>query len=235
MRTKTIAARIKAVGDATDDTDLGLGQFTAYASIFGNVDAYGEIVEKGAFANTLDDWKGKDAPIPLYWAHQMSASPTMNLGHILTAEEDDTGLLVSAQLDIEANPEAKYVYELLKSKRVNQMSFAYDVLGYSESADNDYITLTELKLHEVSVVPVGANQETEVLDVKALVEAEVSRVTGKAGRSLSAKNESAIRSAITALEDVLLTLKTVDSDSDQDDGKAIAPAFLAIEALTGRK
>lgn len=241
MRTKTITALIKAAAgdDETDseDSGLGAGQFTAYASVFGNVDSYGEVVEKGAFANTLADWKGKGAPIPLYWAHQMD-NPRMNIGHVQPddAVEDDIGLLVRGQFDVTGNPDAAYAYELVKSKRVNQMSFAYDVLGAEDH--DDYIALTELKLHEVSVVPVGANQETSILDVKGLVAQEISRhLTDlrptKSGRVLSAKNESAIRTAIKALEDVLANLG--QDGSAGDDGKSIVPAsFTAIAALTGR-
>ena len=40
------ALQIKAAGP---DDGLKEGQFRAYASVFGNVDSYGDIVEKGAF------------------------------------------------------------------------------------------------------------------------------------------------------------------------------------------
>jgi hypothetical protein len=54
------------------------------------------------------------------------------------------------------------------------MSFAYDVLeggeAQREKADGEKETVYELrklKLYEVSVVPIGANQETSILAVKA--------------------------------------------------------------------
>lgn len=244
MPTKTVTVKVKTAGesgDSTSEATLTEGQFTAYASIFGNVDAYGEVVDKGAFANTLDEWAAKDAPIPVYWAHQMS-NPAMNLGSVLEAKEDDKGLLVKAQLDIAGNPTASYVYELLKAKRVDQMSFAFDVLGAKAGEDpqdneSDAVHLTELKLHEVSVVPIGANQETEVLDVKQLSSLEIRGAGGvgrgddpstlaptvKAGRVLSAKNENKIKSAISALQEVLADLS---SDSG-DDGKSVAPAQIS--------
>lgn len=233
MPTKTITVAIKADGEGEGSAGgTGAGQFTAYASVFGNVDSYGEVVDPGAFTNTLADWGAKDGPIPLYWSHQVSASPLMNLGHVAQAEEDDTGLLVTGQLDL-ANPEAKYVHSLIKSKRVNQMSFAYDVLDHEE-ADDGTIHLKELKLHEVSIVPIGANQETEILDVKnglvqtiertyrpSVLEVPIRAVVTevKAGRTLSAKNEGKIRDAITALQSVLADL----GEPNEDAGKSSAP------------
>lgn len=168
MKTKSIAATLKAAGE---EDGLGLGQFTAYASVFGNVDSYGDIVHKGAFSNTLSEWTDSGAPIPVYWAHQMGTDPLLNLGHVLSATEDEKGLLVTAQLDIANNEKAAYTFQLLKGRRVQQMSFAYDVIEGTErkSDEGDSVggfDLTNLKLHEVSVVPVGANQETEVIDVK---------------------------------------------------------------------
>lgn len=227
MPTKTITVMIKAAGEDGEPSAGGgqEGQFTAYASVFGNVDSYGEVVDKGAFTNTLADWGAKDGPIPLYWSHQVSASPLMNLGHVAQAEEDDTGLLVTGQLDL-LNPEAKYVHSLIKSKRVNQMSFAYDVVDH-EIADDDTVHLKELKLHEVSIVPIGANQDTSILDVKGLlgtvtvpIRAVVEGV--KAGRTLSAKNEGKIRDAISALQAVLADL----GEPNEDAGKSSAPPSL---------
>ena len=39
------------------------GFFSGYASVFGNEDSYGDIVIKGAFAETIADWqaRGKNA------------------------------------------------------------------------------------------------------------------------------------------------------------------------------
>lgn len=235
MPTKTITVAIKADGEA-EAGGAPVGQFTAYASVFGNVDSYGEVVDPGAFTNTLEDWKSKDGPIPLYWSHQVSASPLMNLGHVVEAEQDDTGLLVTGQLDLE-NPEAKYAYSLIKSKRVNQMSFAYDVLDHEEA--DDAVHLKELKLHEVSIVPIGANQETEILDVKGkptVLEVPIRAVVtaGKAGRTLSAKNETKIRDAMSTIAGGLAALQEVLDAALPEESSApkTFPHLDSVKALT---
>jgi HK97 family phage prohead protease len=198
---------------------LGEGQFVAYASVFGNVDSYGDIVTKGAFANDLARWEKSGNPIPLLFGHNMT-DPDYNIGSVLKAEEDNIGLKVTAQLDLE-NPKAKQVYRMLKGRRINQMSFAYDVVdGSTENIDGaDVYEIRDMKLYEVSVVTVGANQETEILSVKQMpTVADRLLADYKAGRVLSAKNERELRSAHEALGRVLSVL-----DGTPDEQKASEP------------
>lgn len=219
MKIKDMPVKVKA----GPDDGLGEGVFSAYASVFGNVDSYGDRVVKGAFEKDLAQWGESGNPIPLLFGHNMS-DPDFNIGHVVQAVEDDHGLLVEAQLDLE-NPKALQVYRMLKGRRVNQMSFAYDVLDaveVEEKADEDsdesrdVIELRELKLYEVSVVTIGANQETEVLAVKHNLDALTSGI--KAGRTLSAKNETALRDARDAIDSVLSSLDDDTAKSDQPVG-----------------
>lgn len=200
---------------AGPDDSLGEGVFQAYASVFDNVDSYGDIVRKGAFARNLKEWEEKSAALPLLWGHDMY-DPFSNLGDVKEAREDDHGLWIEAQLDLE-NPKAMQVYRMLKGRRVDQMSFAYDTIGSKSATLNgrDVRELLDLDVYEVSVVPLGANAETEVLLVKAA--AAMRRVDEvKAGRVLSAKNESALRAAYDSIGAVLDAL-------EPDDPKASEP------------
>lgn len=209
MKTKTVgvahaAFSIKAAGQ---DDGLGEGVFTGYASVFGNVDSYGDIVQPGAFKDSLEAWRAKGDPIPLLWGHDMY-DPFSNLGHIDPNEavEDDKGLLVRGQLDL-SNPKAAQVFKMLKGRRVTDMSFAYHVLEESKKADGNH--LLKLDLLEASVVPVGANPETDILAVKAAL----ADVGLKAGRVLSTANETTLREAtdkvmegVRAIESVLASV-----------------------------
>lgn len=157
---------------AGPDDGLEEGEFTAYASVFGNKDSYGDVVVKGAFLESLAEWKGSGFPIPLLFGHNM-ADPDFNIG-TASAEEDEFGLLTRGKLALD-EPKAAQVYRLLKGRRINQMSFAYDILdgGWakrtkSDGTEEEFYELRRLKLHEISVVPIGANQETSILSVKAL-------------------------------------------------------------------
>jgi HK97 family phage prohead protease len=215
MLTKNATIQLKA----GPDDGLAEGQFTAYASVFGNVDSYGDVVMPGAFANDIARWEKSGNLIPLLFGHNMS-DPDYNIGSVVKAEEDSVGLKVTAQLDLE-NPKAKQVYRLIKGRRIDQMSFAYDVIvgAHAERFGEDVYELRDLKLYEVSVVTVGANQETEILAVKQAADlADRMSASIKAGRVLSAKNESEIRGAHEALTRVLSVL-----DSTNDEQKASEP------------
>lgn len=217
-------AGVKSVTVKFKTDGLAEGEFVGYASVFGNKDSYGDVVQKGAFANTLAEWERKGIPIPLLWGHN-TADPDFNLGEIVTAEEDDHGLKVHGRLDMES-PKSAQTYRLLKAGRVNQMSFAYSIVdgAYVEPISDDgttswrdaYYELRELELYEVSIVPIGANQETEILAVKSVV----GSLASKAGRTLSAKNEDAIRGAVAQLEEATTALKGVlpsDDSGDEDE------------------
>ena len=162
MKTKTLAVEVKAL-------DLEEGQFEGYAAIFGNKDSYGDVIIAGAFTETLAEDYGADGKgVPTYWCHDFK-DPFKNIGSTIWAREDQRGLRVRVQLDLDIE-NAKQTLKLLKEGRVNQMSFGYTVLegAFVESEEHGfYYELRKLKLHEVSVVPIGANQETEILAAKA--------------------------------------------------------------------
>lgn len=124
--TREVRFAVKAAGPADGLAD---GTFRGYASVFGNVDSYGEVVVRGAFSRTLTEWAAKGDPIPVLWGHDMTA-PESNIGWVTDAQEDDTGLLVTCQLDEDhanAGTRTAKVYGLLKGRRVTRMSFAYNV------------------------------------------------------------------------------------------------------------
>jgi HK97 family phage prohead protease len=229
MLTKNHAIELVEFKAGPDD-GLEEGQFTAYASVFGNKDSYGDVVLPGAFANTLAEWVKSGNPIPLLFGHNMS-DPDYNIGHVVKAEEDNVGLKIVGQLDLD-NPKAKQVYRMLKGRRINQMSFAYDEInaGPATHDGQDVWELRELKLYEVSVVAIGANQETEILAVKAIpAVAERALRDVKAGRVLSAKNESELRGAHEAIGRVLSVL---DSTSDEEKASESGPSKPAPQEVS---
>lgn len=218
------------IKSAVESEELGSYQFTGYASVFGNKDSYGDVVVKGAFLESLAMYGEKGAGIPSYWSHRMD-DPEMNIGVTVEAKEDDHGLFVKVQLDKD-NPKAVYVHKLIKEGRVTQMSFAYTVKESSwvETEDDYYYELRKLDLHEVSVVPVGANQETELLAVKSMLSA------AKAGEQLSAEAEDLLDRAkdliVQALNEVVKekTDSVEVSDEEQGNGKAEEPGETQAKA-----
>lgn len=185
------------------------GTFEAYASTFTREpDSYGDVVVPGAFEGTLKEWGDSDNVIPILWGHNMS-DPDYNVGGVVEAHEDDHGLYVKGQLDLDDAKAAK-VYRLIKGKRVNQMSFAYDVLdeGTVEEDGRKVNELRAVRLHEISIVPLGANSDTEIIAVKIAAERTFGEV--KAGRVLAQKHIDSLRDAQAAIGAVIAAAEATE-------------------------
>ncbi|MGB3301786.1 MAG: HK97 family phage prohead protease [Gordonia sp. (in: high G+C Gram-positive bacteria)] len=226
VTTRNARMTIKAAGE--NEGGLVEGQILAYASVFGNVDSYGDIVQAGAFDATLKAWSESGRVIPLLYGHNMS-DPNYNIGAIEEASEDENGLLVKATFDLD-NPTAAQVYKLVKGRRLSELSFAFDVVSSTDEGQTRL--LTELNLYEVSIVVVGANPATEIVAVKSAVKGL------KAGRAISAKNEAGLREAQAAMKSAIDTIDAVldteaqRSSSDKDAKSDAKPVPLAAEYAT---
>lgn len=217
---------------AGEEDGLEEGQFEALVSIVGNKDSYGDVVMPGAFDDTLAEWKASGNPIPIIWSHRYD-DPENHIGYVIDAAEKTvdgkTGLWVKGQLDTDGDAtKARQVSRLLRGKRVTQFSFSYDVTdgAMSKSEDlGDYFALNKMKLYEVGPTLIGANQETELLNAKAIQDLAIEV---KAGRVISAKNEGLLRTAHESIGSVLEAL-------DSNDGKAKANEPVKDEEPAGAK
>lgn len=193
----------------TDD----IGYITGYASTFDRVpDAYGDIVAPGAFKNSLQKFKETGRSIPLLWAHQMNDLDSY-IGVLTEVEEDEKGLKFTAKFD--DTPEAQRIRELYKDGRLAKFSFAYDTLDSATVTLEDGTKaneLRELDIFEVSCVLVPANGFAEVLDVKD------AKVSEKAGKRNSTKDEQTLKDAITLLQSLLEeVVDNADPENIEDD------------------
>lgn len=196
---------LKATGDN--------GKVEGYASTWTKKpDSYGDIVIKGAFAETLKKKAATGHPFPLCYGHDLNQI----IGKVDKIEEDDTGLKVEASFLSSALAQEKR--ELVKEGIVWQFSFAYDVLGVEspneEERKNGILQkLTKLDLYEISLVPVPANQTAVVTDIKS----DETEKTVKSGKRNSAKDADAIRQAITLLQGVLGEIEEPEDSDGKDD------------------
>ena len=197
--------------------DIEEGIISGYASVFGNVDSYGDIVVRGAFSRFLAELRVKDKVIPVFYGHNM-ADPRANIGRVLELREDERGLWFEAQLDLSGDTYGRLVYEQLKDGRLDSLSFGFSVVdGANTEAGYE---LRELELYEISVVPIPANQEALITEVKA-------------GRAISAKNMDLIRRAYEALGELLDAYgdgpEIVDDSGQKGVPMAEVMALLGIE------
>lgn len=151
----TAEARFKVVEDKGDKWIV-----EGYASVFGNVDSYGEIVKRGAFA----DWIRENMPRypKMVWAHDWS----LPLGPTLEAVEDDYGLFVRGELlkDVQKAVEA---HALIVSGAVTDLSFGFSVIQDELDPKTGIRTLIKLAIYEWSPVLVGANSQAMITGAKS--------------------------------------------------------------------
>lgn len=203
MDIKTAPCRVKA-GEADG---LAEGEILLYPATFiRQADSYGDVIAPGAFLDDIAAWKASGNVLPGLFGHRMD-DPMMFIAETLDEGEDDHGWWVKGAFDLD-NPVAQQVYKLAKGRRLNQVSFAYDVLESGAVTLEDGSKANELrkvKRYEWSIVPVGANQDTSIVAVKALVDSI------KAGRTISAKNEQSLREARDSIDSVLASLGDDDA------------------------
>lgn len=215
---------------AGPDDGLSEGEFLVYPSTFTRTpDSYGDVVAKGAFEDTIAEWKDSGNVLPGLYGHRFD-DPDYFVASAEEMGEDDHGLWVRGSFDLES-PKGKQVYRLVKGRRLNQLSFAFDVEDQAEVELEDGTKANELrklKLYEFSFVPVGANQDTSVVAVKAAAEAISEQI--KEGRVLAAKHIDSLRQAQEAIGAVI---KAATGESDES--KANRPAPPNAEELATAK
>jgi HK97 family phage prohead protease len=111
-------------------------RLAGYAAVFGKPDKGGDIVRRGAFAQSLK----RAVEIPLLWQHKAGAV----IGRIEHLSEDERGLRVIATVSDDR------VSKLLTMKRVHGLSFGYRVCEAKSAGE--LRELVELDLIEVSLV-----------------------------------------------------------------------------------
>lgn len=211
---RTYPVKIKALAEGED----GQRSFEALVSVFGNIDAYGDRMMAGAFADTLAAWSASGDPIPVIWSHRWD-DPKFNIGAVVEAEERQEGLWVRGQLDADHDT-ATTVYRLLKGRRVKEFSFAFDYQDIEQAMDDDgepesdewgwpVWNVLKVKLYEVGPCLVGANDQTQLYEVRS-----------RAGRN-GHHQRAAIASHSTATSDSSWDGPANEANLSNDDGAEV--------------
>jgi HK97 family phage prohead protease len=179
-------------------TDGPKGLFAAMVSVFGNVDKHNDRMIPGAFTKSLAKWKESGAPVPVIWSHEHK-DPASYIGDVQPGDitETEKGLVVAGKLDIESNPMAAQVFELLRTGRVKEWSFGYEIMS-DRIADDTAHELLEVDLVEVGPTLKGANPEVRTLALKELEEAHMSTIEAEASGEPETKLDAI---AVAALAD----------------------------------
>jgi len=151
--------------------------FTGYGAVFGNMDSYGDVIQPGAFAKSLADFKEKGKWPKMLSQHggmMLTAQDMTPIGVWKSLSEDGHGLRVEGKLA--DTPRGIEIYTLMKMKpaAIDELSIGYMPIKWTsrKKPEDPRRTLEEIKLIEVSPVTFAANDRAAIDGVKSLESVE---------------------------------------------------------------
>lgn len=219
MLRKHYTAEFKAL--TAEDGATRPGEFEALVAVYDNVDRQGDRIKSGAFDETLEAWRKSGDPIPIILEHQWG-DPWAHIGYADAADVKSIpgrGLMAKGVLDIETNPLAQQVHRLMTRRTLKEFSFGYRVPegGEKKASDGAY-DLNKLDLIEFGPCLQGVNDSTELLAVKAEVEAQATRERGE---------EPTLEERLTRLEAAVATLVESKDETEEPEGEPDSDAEAA--------
>ena len=241
---------------AENVTDQGI--FTGHASVFGVVDLDNDVVEPGAFAESIATGTAA-AGVLIFGQHDDRKEP---LGRSMELREDATGLFVKGQISDTAM--GRDYRQLIKDGVLDQMSIGYVAQEYDVDTNN-VRHLRKVDLLEISIVNYPANTEAKIESYKGghtqmktakeqtPATKEVKEETGAEGQAVTMTEEQlaqlleqaaesgatkALKAAADAADDETKDDPAAD-EAKEDDGKdeeakAAAPAAKEAKAAPAR-
>lgn len=229
---KLSATEFKATGDS--------GQYEGHFSIFNNLDDGGDVMHPGAFLKTISENRQR---VKVFYAHDWMKliGPTPDV-----LEEDATGLFAKGRLTLDSFW-GKETWALMKDGALNEGSIGYSAVKYDYEEGDQFIRhLREVKLYEISPVPLGMNALTSLRAMKAaLLEAKPDKADPilfyieklnaittelkalKEGRVLSASNKEKVINAIGAMKSAMDALgELLAAAEPQKDSNRLHSALL---------
>ncbi|MCA9565143.1 MAG: HK97 family phage prohead protease, partial [Myxococcales bacterium] len=149
------------------------GTFEGYGAFFANKDSYGDVIQKGAFKETLKDWKSRKRLPPMLSQHggwMMSDMDAVPVGKWESMAEDESGLYVKGRLINLDTERGKNLYGAMREGVMDGMSIGYRAkeFAYGTKPDEPRRTLKKVDIIEVSIVTFPANDKATIRSVKSL-------------------------------------------------------------------
>jgi len=209
-------------------------EFSGYGAVFGNVDAYGDVIDPGAFSAYLADVKQEKQAWPAmlsqHGGYGMTADDMTPIGIWTDMSADGTGLKLTGKLaDTARGREMHTLMKMTPRPALDGLSIGYIAKEYAARSkpEDPRRLLKRIDLVEVSPVTFPANRLARVQSVKGLedlksiaeIEAFLRDVGGFSIReaktiisSIKASSRDAgmadeLRDATKGMDDVMASLK----------------------------
>lgn len=140
------------------DEDPVFFTFEGYASTFGNVDLGDDIVEKGAFIDSLR----KSPEVPILWQHNMNEP----VGKSIDLFEDNRGLYIKAKLPKKDTLVSGRIIPQIEIGSIKEMSIGFFIEDFE--IKEDLRILKKINLFEVSLVTKAMNPRAQLTGFKAI-------------------------------------------------------------------
>ncbi|MES2219268.1 MAG: HK97 family phage prohead protease [Pseudomonadota bacterium] len=153
----------------------GSMKFTGYGAVFGNRDAYDDLIESGAFKDFISEAESdkKEWPAMLlqHGAWGVTADDLTPIGAWLSFSEDEKGLLVEGE--IADTTRGLDTYKLMKMKprpAIRGLSIGYVAREYKNGngKEEPRRTLLKIDIIEISIVTRPANTLANVTGIKGI-------------------------------------------------------------------
>lgn len=148
------------------------GEFSGYGAVFGNVDQGGDLIQQGAFAGTLADWKQAGKLPPMLLQHGgmgLTDGDGLPVGKWTKMGEDAHGLYAEGKLINMDTERGKSIYGALKEGVLDGLSIGYRVKEFSlrTKPEDPRRTLKAVDLQELSIVTFPMNGKARISQVKS--------------------------------------------------------------------
>jgi len=159
------------------------------------------------------------------WGHDYRGLP---IGKITKIWVQNGDLMARIKLSVEKYDFAKQVYELILDGAINAVSLGGQVKKWSE----DYSTIEQLELYEVSVVPVGAHRDALITERSMGVDADKAKQLRKSFADfeqeamvdkMKSMPQDEIKSHISSLKSLTSALESAyagTAESEEDENEA---------------
>lgn len=213
-----------------------VGTFSGYGAVFNNVDSHGDVIHKGAFADTLSEWKARGKWPKMLLQHGgmgAVADDALPIGQWTNMREDVKGLWVEGRLFALNTERGQYLYEGLKSGELDNLSIGYKTRDSEREVRGQQVVrgLKNLDVKEVSIVLSGSNDLARVWSVKSLSIDELRDLEGRLREEGLSRSDS--KAAVSVLKAFLQREAGEPINAPRDEEASAADDVLkALSRLT---